>query len=186
MTGDHKLLMEGFGIGYAAVTALGLLLFWRGASKARPARFASSAGSPSDAPSVQQAKCGMDALEVSKPSHVKAEGETDDLSRLVRLPVSDSARQKVSAAGRWRLHVLGPDDIYYMRNELEALREANAINKMIAGVKREIPNDLNEPWSMAIVEPPASDQARERADAPQRSGGERREANEKSRATRDL
>jgi hypothetical protein len=79
------------------------LSFLEGASKARPARFASSSGSASDAPSVQPPSCGGSAPEVSKLSHGKAEGESLDLSRAVQLPVSDSAVCLLIPAGEKKL-----------------------------------------------------------------------------------
>lgn len=52
----------------------------------------------------------------------------------------------------WRVHILGPDDIIPMADELEALRNANMLNIGIARVKLRNPNDPNAPWCMVVVE----------------------------------
>ena len=62
-----------------------------GATEGRPARFASSSGSASAAPSVQEPSCGVSAPEVTKPSNTGKEDGPLDLSRAVQLPVSGLA-----------------------------------------------------------------------------------------------
>jgi hypothetical protein len=57
----------------------------------------------------------------------------------------------------WNLHILGPDDIIPHVTEIAALREANALNLMMAEEKLKHANDPNHPWSMAIVEARAGD-----------------------------
>lgn len=53
----------------------------------------------------------------------------------------------------WYVHILGPDDVIEQPDEVTALREANALNRHIARTR--LPNDPNEPWSMAVVVPEA-------------------------------
>lgn len=52
----------------------------------------------------------------------------------------------------WRLHILGPDDIIPMPDEVEALRQANITNIVLANLQRKNANNPNYPWSMAVVE----------------------------------
>jgi hypothetical protein len=129
-----------------------------GASKARPARFASSNGSPSDAPSVQQPSCGMVASEVSKPSHGKAEGETFDLSRLIRLPVSGSARVTVQLSEKdWS------DVINFIGGDLGNMPEGDEVKVQMNRVCDVIRQRIGK------------------CRCPQRSGGERRKANDQAK-----
>lgn len=48
---------------------------------------------------------------------------------------------------KWVVHVIGPDDVYPFPDELTALRDANATNKMMASIERR-PND---PFVIAVV-----------------------------------
>lgn len=48
---------------------------------------------------------------------------------------------------KWVVHVIGPDDVLPFPDELAALRDANAINKMLASIERR-PND---PFVIALV-----------------------------------
>lgn len=52
----------------------------------------------------------------------------------------------------WQVHVLGPDDIIPMDSEIQALRQANALNCFISSSRQAHVNDPHYPWSMAIVE----------------------------------
>jgi hypothetical protein len=136
-------------------------LFAVGASEAKsPQGIASSSGSPSDAPSVTKLQCVMGASEVSKPSHGKAEGESLDLSRLIRLPVSGSAVFCPAAgSGAFLKDALG---IYITPlHVIEALEGKKPFaSKMLLA---------NPPWS--------SGYGTKSRRCPQRSGGKRRKVN---------
>ena len=58
----------------------------------------------------------------------------------------------VPEADSWRVHILGPDEIFPMPNELEALRQCNMTNIVLANIHLKYANDPNYPWSMAVVE----------------------------------
>lgn len=60
--------------------------------------------------------------------------------------------EKKATTDTWRVHILGPDDIIPMPDELEALRQCNMTNIVLANIKLKHANDPNYPWSMAVVE----------------------------------
>jgi hypothetical protein len=128
-----------------------------GATEGRPAGFASSAGSPSGAPNTDKSKCGGGASDVSKTSHVNAEGETDDLSRLVRLPVSELA----ALVEKWRNESLEQFESSRHCHE----RQEYASEQWFIGA-----SNTKSFCALELLETLA-------ASAPQRSGGERLEAN---------
>jgi hypothetical protein len=52
--------------------------------------------------------------------------------------------------GKWVLHIVGPDDVIEMFDEITALREANKINKMILECNTADPSPHN-PFIMAVA-----------------------------------
>lgn len=51
----------------------------------------------------------------------------------------------------WLVHVVGPDDLIEMPNELEALRTANATNIEIERERRPHANNPNHPFAIALA-----------------------------------
>ena len=145
-----------------------------------PQEFASSAGSPSGAPSVQQAKRGMSASAVSKPSHVKAEGEPDDLSRLVRLPVSELA----AAERKLNLELLYKADLFDYLCWLET-RHTEEVPALKGCDYVVMASDKTTCWGKTYADAVKVAMNHDKgiedstASAPQRSGGERRKANDR-------
>ena len=80
---------------------------------------------------------------------------TTELCRAVKL--NKNMSKSKNQACPFNLHILGPDDIIPHAEEITALREANALNLMMAKEHRRHANDPNFPWSMAVVEARAGD-----------------------------
>ncbi len=52
----------------------------------------------------------------------------------------------------FRVHILGPDDIIPVEDEITALRLANIHNTYFANLRLKHANDPHWPWLMAVVE----------------------------------
>lgn len=52
---------------------------------------------------------------------------------------------------RWVMHIIGPDEIHDMPDEITALREANKLNKRIVKWREDDPSP-NDPFMVALVE----------------------------------
>lgn len=58
----------------------------------------------------------------------------------------------VDEAQEWEIHIVGPDDVIDKGiDELEALREANALNAHLERDRRQFANDPDYPYAIAIV-----------------------------------
>lgn len=65
----------------------------------------------------------------------------------------DSAMTKLQLTEHtWQVHVYGPDDILECPDELSALRQANALNRVILEGRKGRENDPNWPYAVALVE----------------------------------
>jgi len=128
-----------------------------GATEGRPARFASSSGSASDADEHGRAsKIGGDDKGIGQPKK-QVEGEPLDLSRAVQLPVSELA----AVVEEWRLEAKKHDE------ESEEFEKLN--HRLLSASVSSHAAQLNicaDRIEKIIA-----------ASAPQRSGGERRKLN---------
>ena len=64
----------------------------------------------------------------------------------------------VSRPEKWVMHVIGPDEVHDMPDELTALREANKLNKNIIKWRNEDPSP-HEPYMVALVKNVAIEEA---------------------------
>ena len=120
----------------------------------------STPGSPSGAPSFQKLSCGRTAPKVSKPSNFGKEGAPDVDNSVVRLPVSELA----AVANGWR----------NLAEQCHEARKDCIRGKNVNQAKcHKSEADALEFCAEELEEIIASQR-------PQRSGGERRKANEKS------
>jgi len=53
--------------------------------------------------------------------------------------------------GKWVMHIIGPDEIHAMPDEITALREANKLNKRIVKWRQDDPSP-HDPFMVALVE----------------------------------
>lgn len=90
--------------------------------------------------------------------HQHANAELND-----RRKQPENMNEETKQACPYNLHILGPDDIIPHATELDALREANALNLAMAEERRKHANDPHYPWSMAVVEARAGDRQTEAA-----------------------
>lgn len=86
-------------------------------------------------------------------SELAAPAGSDATKAIAAYHLLEKARELLRPSHEeWRLHILGPDDIIPQPDELAALREANAVNILIAQERLKDPNSPNNPWCMAVVE----------------------------------
>lgn len=71
--------------------------------------------------------------------------EPDDIA-----PRENGAIYRVVPRPKWVMHVIGPDEVHNMPDELTALREANKLNKNILKWRNEDPSP-HEPFMVALV-----------------------------------
>ena len=57
---------------------------------------------------------------------------------------------EAASAGKWAMHIIGPDEIHDMPDELTALREANKLNKRIVKWRTDDPSP-HDPFMVALV-----------------------------------
>lgn len=170
-------------------------------SEAPQGRPPSAMGSPSAAPTEPESVKSQTATEAKPMSNGKAEGEASDDSSVVRLPVSDSAGTDAPAPVRRTRHHMCVDIAGVLRWPDKMLsnlftdegekRSGKVVRDwlklQLAQGKRVLPmgercegfSDIDGCPGHEITEAPETETPRP-ADAPQRSGGERRKANEKS------
>ena len=55
-----------------------------------------------------------------------------------------------ASTGKWAMHVIGPDEIHEMPDELTALREASKLNKRIVKWRADDPSP-HDPFMVALV-----------------------------------
>lgn len=76
-------------------------------------------------------------------------------AEMMHLEVNDCVRRIdkiIASTCKWRVHIIGPDDLVLQPDETTALREANRLNIFISQERLKHANDPLYPWSMAVVE----------------------------------